>query len=603
MRADYVHVAEIGNMSMHTDGAYCRVLVNGCQYLHRDGCPVVPYYGEVHTFPLGTRIDGITVVARECRTLSLARKIAPSTPAVAGAVDSAVHSSFEGETYATDAWYPERSYEVHIGCGMVDGERAVVVSVRYFPFRYNPVRNEAVYVSAFSLSIDRTLPARQGTQADAYDLVIITPGEWSDNLEPLALHKETHGIATKIFSLAEIYGGTHFTVQGRDDAEKVKYFVKDAIENWGISYVMLVGGRYGGLFEENWWTPVRYSHTDDGGEGSFVSDLYFADIYKYENNETVFDDWDSNGNGVFAEWTGFRKDTVDLLPDVYVGRLACRTVREVDDMVEKIIAYETETSAGDDWFRTMVVVGGDSAPIDGDPYFEGEEENKAALGYMEGFTPVRLWTSTGTLSGSEDVIDAVSAGCGFLFFDGHGNPMGWSTHPPYDETVWIDGLSVREMNRLSNDGRYPVCVVGGCHNAQINVSILNLFKFWEGDRWLHYIYYGETAYECWAWKLARVSGGGSIATLGYTGYDWFGVGDDGDGIPDCIQRISGFMNVHFFEECGVGGTDILGMAHGNNLVTYITAQNPYTVPLDAKTVEEFILLGDPTLKLGGYGTA
>jgi len=92
--------------------------------------------------------------------------------------------------------------------------------------------------------------------------------------------------------------------------------------------------------------PVRYSNLNDRGywNETYVSDLYYADIYKGQGE---FDDWDSNNNSVFAEWT-FKwdpenqywyevdnKDILDLYPDVYVGRLACNNVFEVNTVVKK----------------------------------------------------------------------------------------------------------------------------------------------------------------------------------------------------------------------------------------------------------------------------
>ncbi|MEA2054233.1 MAG: C25 family cysteine peptidase, partial [Candidatus Thermoplasmatota archaeon] len=289
---------------------------------------------------------------------------------------------------------------------------------------------------------------------------------------------------------------------------------------------------------------------------------------------------------------------IDFYPDVYVGRLACRNSFEVKKMVEKIITYET-TTYGQEWFKKMVVVGGDSYPDDpDDPYYEGEEENKEALAHMDGFEPIKLWTSTGTLTGSDDVVNAISEGCGFIFFDGHGNPMSWATHPPYDEDTWISGMIVSDMAKLSNKGMYPVCIVGGCHNSQFNVSLLNLMKFKE----IKNIYYkSEWSPESWSWWLTRKIDGGAIATIGYAGLDWFAVGDDDkDGIPDCTQYFSGFLNVNFFVEYGDNGLDILGEIHGQTLNDYLNKHFPSSERLDWKTIEEWVLLGDPSLKVGGY---
>ena len=113
--------------------------------------------------------------------------------------------------------------------------------------------------------------------------------------------------------------------------------------------MLLVGGMdsmiYGSSRDDanqgsaDWYVPVRYTNLDVGSydDPGFISDLYYADLYKEGG---VFEDWDSNDNGIFSEWIGFRKDECDLSPDVFVGRLACRNTNEVRTMVEKIITYE-----------------------------------------------------------------------------------------------------------------------------------------------------------------------------------------------------------------------------------------------------------------------
>ena len=52
---------------------------------------------------------------------------------------------------------------------------------------------------------------------------------------------------------------------------------------------------------------------------------------------------------------------IDLIPDVAVGRLPCRSEQEVKIMVQKIITYET-TIFNQPWFNTMLVAAGDTYP-------------------------------------------------------------------------------------------------------------------------------------------------------------------------------------------------------------------------------------------------
>jgi hypothetical protein len=109
--------------------------------------------------------------------------------------------------------------------------------------------------------------------------------------------------------------------EGRDQAEKIKYFIKNSIEDWGISHVLLVGGLQGQT--RKWNLPVRYSHVvppteQEYAEQSFISDLYYADIY---DSTAEFCSWDSNNDDFFAEWNEEYKEQMDLYPDVYLGRI------------------------------------------------------------------------------------------------------------------------------------------------------------------------------------------------------------------------------------------------------------------------------------------
>ena len=589
---------------------------NANSYLSLPGYPLLPSYIKTYTFPFGTSVKNIDVTFSESKEYDLEKKIVSSPTPVTFVNGAELSAEIKGMP-SDVAVYPENQYSYTISAG-IDGEKHVIfLTVRCYPVQYMPSKNAITCYSDANIKVAYKPPESQVAFHDEYDMIIVAPSEFLEKLQPLVDHKNSHGISTILIENKDISDGTYFPVQGRDCAEKMKYFIKNAIENWGINYVLLVGGRFGGVFHEKWWIPVRYSHLNDGGEGSFIADLYFADIYKY-NDETgyTFDDWDSNENGVFAEWTQHEKDILDMAPDVFLGRLPCRSDSEVEVMVSKIINYE-ENAYGSDWFNRMVVVGGDSAP--GYKYYEGEEENKKALEYMQGFEATKLWTSDGSLSGVTDVVNAISGGCGFLFFDGHGNPSTWGTHPPDDNETWITGLDNSDMAKLENGEKLPVTVVGGCHNGQFNVSPFNIIKgilehglkgYFFGPPYL--FYHMEWVPECWAWSMASKVNGGAIAIMAYTGLDWFAEGDyDNDSIPDCTQYFSGYANTHFFKNYGQNNMTTLGQAHTQTLVDYISEhpvdwemdwkdEESASTLIDCKTVQEFVLMGDPSLQIGGY---
>ena len=569
-------------------------------WLKAPDAPMLPAFTTTYTFPFGTKIKTVDVTFSEPEEYVVEQKIAPTPTPVTYVAGKKV--KYHQEAQAIGSTYPETLYDYHLGAGISGEDHVIFVTVRCFPIQYKSEGNTILFRNKASLSMTYVLPSPETSMVDEYSLVIIAPKTFSESLQPLVNHKISKGITTKLVTRNEICDSVYFPAEGRDCAEEMKYFIKNAYDQWGTDYVLLVGGRYGGILKEKWYVPVRYTNLDDGAnwEGGYLSDLYFADLYDVYGN---FSTWDSNGNGIFAEWNSQGKDILDMYPEVYIGRLACTNLDEVKTLVTKITTYEN-TTAGSEWFNKMVVVGGDSAPNATDPWYEGEEENALALQYMAGFEGIRLWTSNGNFTKSQDVIDGINAGCGFLFFDGHGNPMSWSTHPPHNESMWITGLQVKDMPKLTNAEKLPVTVCGGCHNGQFNTSLLNILKgvIQEGLKYFQWKFYlGEWTPECWAWKLMSVKNGGSIATMAYTGLDWFATEDwNNDTIPDCTQFYSGYANTQFFKNYGVNNKTILGQAHTQTLIDYLNAYPPMLEKLDAKTVQEFVLLGDPSLQIGGY---
>jgi len=321
-------------------------------YINNIGEPVLPIINKRYVFPFGTKIEEIKVTFSEFKTYRLSNEITSgSSPVIiVDGVETFIEKN-EGQVdvYNINKLYPEIQFSIYYNAGLEEGEHVIIINIDCYPIQYQPVENK-IY-SAGKLDIDILFEPPENTivYTDEYDLVIIAPEVFSEDLQPLIDHKNNFGINTILKTTESIYD----EYDGRDQPEQIKYFIKDAIENWDITYVLIVGGKKSLIFDDDlWYVPVRYANVYDGaypyddhpyGIG-FLSDLYFADIYKIKNDEVVFDDWDSDKNDVFAEWTLDNKDIIDFYPDVYVGRLACRNNYEVKIMVDKIITYEAEGS-------------------------------------------------------------------------------------------------------------------------------------------------------------------------------------------------------------------------------------------------------------------
>jgi len=436
--------------------------------------------------------------------------------------------------------------------------------------------------------------------SDEYQLLIIAPQLFSDALRPLIDHKNKHNIKTKLMTTEEIYN-QYAGDDYEDNAERVKYAIRDALEQWGIKYVLLVGGlkRYfwcNPANEENWHVPARYSNLDLDGfpEPKYLSDLYFADIYWNETME--FCDWNTGGQDpkLFGEWrwTGGTesKDARDLIPDVSVGRFPCRTVGEVKLIVQKIITYESVNHTNETWFKQILLVGGDNsddtAPGD-NGFIEGKITTWKAYNYArnryDDFNATMLWPyeedQNETNLTKERFLSEQSKGSGFTIMAGHGDVGFWFSHQFYANFQNWTFIRSLHLWRLSNGEKTPVLVAGGCLCACFDKY------FWTGST--------SFTIDCFVWVMTKQRYGGSIAAVGNTAIC------RGEKGPNNSDVYNGYLVTRFFEVYG-NETDVLGDIWRTEISRYVEKFDAQEDILDCKSVENWVLLGDPSLKIGGY---
>lgn len=595
----------VSEPSFLTDGNYVTVSMGEETSMSMNaGEPMLPTFTQTFAFEPGTTITDISV-SYDVAEYQLTEKIAPAPVAVPLKADLAAKVSHQkvvdDAIYASDEMYPEAPYTVEYAFGMYQGKRSQMVSVKV-QSQYNPADN-VLFVPEGSIDITVSYDKAQSHQSvgDEYDMLIIAPEQFSSNLQPLIDHKNDMGIMTYLETVEDIYA----TYDGRNEPEDIKLAIKNAIEEYDISYVLLAGGRKKQSMD--WWVPEFRNNNDDGWETGYASDLYYADVYK--NNGTEFEDWDSNENEIFGEWTQTVPPSIDIMdfvPDVTIGRIPFHYGFELDIVVDKIIEYET--GADDSWFKQAVMIAGDTFPSS-NTFYEGEMETGHTADMLEadGFTVEKLWTSTETLTGVPDVVKAIKAGAGFVHFAGHGNPSTWSTHPPQDDETWITGISVTDMHKLRNREKLPFILVGGCHNAQFNATMgyilhgiktLGLRYFHtptEDDPFLGPFWLKEwVPRDFCSWLLLR-NNGGSIGSVGMTSLG-YGYIDEAAG-----EGLGGWIEPRMFDAYANQDIDILGQMHDQAIVDYINIIGSINEDqIDRKTIEAFVLLGDPSLKLGGY---
>jgi hypothetical protein len=416
-----------------------------------------------------------------------------------------------------------------------------------------------------------------------FEMVIITPKEFISAAQKLAEHKNSIHVDTLIKTTEDIYN----EFDGRDNAEQIKYYIKYAVETYSLKYVLLFGGMKGQTLK--WYIPVRYVLLDDENEGytTFFTDLYYSDIYK---NGNEFEDWDSNQDNIFAEWG---KDQLDLHPDVCLGRLPSRNLREANNIVNKIIEYESGACCST-WFNKMVAVGGDTFPDY--PGAEGEQTCNVAISHMQDFEINKLYTSIGKIQTSNDLLFAINQGCGFVLTRGRGGQDRVRMVNPDASEIIV--LKNNQITKLKNKNMYPVVVLGECIHGKLDVSILNIFKFLRKQPnyfWL------DCIFECIASRLLNKADAGAIAVLTNTNICYGSPGDSNhNNITDDAEKYGGLLAVEFFRLYGQEDMRTLGDIHTKTIENYIEIFPVTSNKFDCKSIQEWILLGDPSLRIGGY---
>jgi len=439
-------------------------------------------------------------------------------------------------------------------------------------------------------------PNDAGGNRLGYKLLIIAPSVFSAELQKLVTHKNNVGVPTTLVTTETIYQ----TYPGTDKAEQIKYCIKDTYDQYAIDYVLLVGGLKGFFKnpnnEDNWYVPARYSHLDLDGypEAMYLSDLYFADIYW--KNTTDFCNWNDHDpfEGMFGEWRweGGQevKDARDLVPDIAIGRWACRNLQQVKTMVDKTITYESSNHTNESWFLRFLMLGGENANDTSPGYngvIEGKYANQMAFNWAKKrhpFIPIGLWPSEEDISKTNLTKEKFNTeqhqGSGFTYMSGHGDPGSWYAHQYY--TGFHNWTFIRwwsSLRKLENGDNLPVAIIGGCNTACFDKPLRQATTYLSID--------------CFSWLYTCLPKGGSIATIGNTniGYSLSGKAFTTD--------YGGYLQTHFFEVYG-NGTDILGDIWKQEITDYVKRSDAAEDMLHCKIAESWLLLGDPSLKIGGY---
>jgi parallel beta-helix repeat protein len=389
------------------------------------------------------------------------------------------------------------------------------------------------------------------------DNLIITSSDLDAAALKLAQWKNSCGIPSIVLNVEWI----NSTYSGVDEPEKIRNCIKDYYSNFQIKYVTIFGDADK--------VPTRYVYIPDSNDDSnfTATDLYYASL-----NGT----WDDNHDGLYGDQ---RYDYVSVIPDVYIGRIPVESLDSAQAVVDKIENYQQQFNVSQDWTRRIVLAAGTG---DNGGWFNPSNLGNATTVLNDNISQiivranvVELYESAGNLS-TDRITSEINKGALFVNFAGHGSPgtesifdIGWLFYWTIRGPLLWNGFKGSDAQSLTNGFDLPVVTTMSCSTARFDDT------------------------ECMGEDFVLDPTGGAIAYFGSTRVSYCYLNDFSP------NGFMGEMDRNIYENFYKGFTR-LGQMWGETVREYAQShvqnyQNAYWE--DVKTVMEFVLLGDPTLRI------
>jgi len=331
------------------DGVYDRVTIQGLSASGNSGEPRLPVGGAYILLPQGTSLDDINVIS-ESVFLGSGFNVEPVGQMIPiSQISSAISPTPNENIYNSKDMFPGNLFE-EVGTYSFRGYEMLVLNLH--PIQYVPVTGELYFYEEMMISVNlvkdgninplfrdlekdrieimnkvdnpevvETYDYSIQHPLDSYDFLIITTDSLKNSFQPLENFHDANGISTIIKTTTDI---------GSSNPDDIRDYIRDAYNNWGIDYALIgadddiIAAK--DLFVRTiWWWP--WSETEE----NMPSDLYYA---------CLDGTYDYNGNGQFGEPDdGPGGGDVDLVAEVYVGRAPVGNTAEVNNFVDKTIAY------------------------------------------------------------------------------------------------------------------------------------------------------------------------------------------------------------------------------------------------------------------------
>lgn len=315
--------------------------------------------------------------------------------------------------------------------GRIYSYSAIDVEIKLKDSKPNPLfrgfAKDREWVSRYidNPSILETYPVKN--VKEQYDYLIVTAEKFRQAFQRFVDYKESRGIKATIVTVEEIKVNDfcwNSTPMFNDTQAQIRNFIRWAYMNWGINYVLL-GGDADVMNDSSNIIPARRLYAtcvglplatmDEELEAYIPSDVYYACL-DGSFNEDMDDKWGENatGNDVSNE------DEADLFAEVWVGRACVDSQREINNFINKTIAYENDF---DDKHLMQVLLLGEYLGFGGEAEWGGNHKDKIKPLIPEAYNITTLYDRNTHWSKSQ-LAAVINEGVNIVNHDGHG----WTTY-------------------------------------------------------------------------------------------------------------------------------------------------------------------------------
>ncbi len=284
-------------------------------------------------------------------------------------------------------------------------------------------------------------PAPRSLSGGPYAYLIVTDTAFVEALEPLADFHTAWGLPTAIYTVDWIRD--HYP--GRNLADRIRNFIREAYEAWGVQYLLLAGDADYVPYQTI-WHPQAYGNNTDWMP---PSDWYFSNL---DGN------WNLDGDNIVGE----SADSVDMFPELLVGRVPLNTPEQAARFVYKVLVHTTRPGGDSllmnaDYLNRVLLT---ASYLDGSNGWGYDKAERVALVIPTWMERLTVYETPDHQASVDEFLSAINQGVGLMFVEAHGSyPFFAVNKEPYIP------FGIPEIAYLANRDQWPILQMATCHSG------------------------------------------------------------------------------------------------------------------------------------------